>query len=186
MKAMAHFEAGPGDLELIVDTFSEGIGARMAYDVTVRCSELNVSADVDPSSPESLSGSVEIPVAAFAAHALYRNKSRKPADLSTSDARQIGEKSRDKLREALGSHIRLELGAERGASEAIVLAKVEGAGTTLRLHLTATESGDTLELSGRGEASLSQLGVPKVKAPLGLMVVADRIELKLRGKLRRA
>ncbi len=183
---MAHYEAGPGDLELIVETFSEGIGARMAYDVSVRCSELNVSADVDPSQPESLSGSVEIPIAAFVAHALHRNKSRRPAELSSSDARQIGEKSRDKLREAFGSHIRLKLTAERRAGEAVVLAEVEGAGTTLRLNVSATPKADALELSGTGEASLSRLGVPKVKAPLGLMVVADRVQLKLSGRLRQA
>ncbi|MEZ4373299.1 MAG: hypothetical protein R3B07_20925 [Polyangiaceae bacterium] len=183
---MAHYEAGPGDLELIVDTFSEGIGARMAYDVTVRCSELNVSADVDPETPESLTGSVEIPVAAFVAHALYRNKSRRPADLSSSDARQIGEKSRDKLREAFGSHIRMKLKAERRSADSVVLAEVEGASTTLRVNVSATPRDGALELSGRGEASLSKLGVPKVKAPLGLMVVADRVELKLSGKLRLA
>ncbi|MCA9627753.1 MAG: hypothetical protein KC766_08810 [Myxococcales bacterium] len=183
---MAHYEAGPGDLELIVDTFSEGIGARMAYDVSVRCTELNVSADVDPTSPESLSGSVEIPVAAFVAHALYRNKSRRPADLSSSDARQIGEKSRDKLRDAFGTHIRLKLKAERRGPEALVLAEVEGTQATLRLSLSATPKGDALELTGKGEASLNELGVPKVKAPLGLMVVSDRIELKLSGKLRAA
>lgn len=180
---MPRYTAQPGDLELIVETLSEGIGARMAYDVSVRSRQLTLSLEGDPLTPDSLSGEVSLPVSSFEAHALHRNKSRAPAELSPSDARQIGEKTQAKLTEAFGSQIRLELSAESKAGALVVLARVKGA--LIRLEVSREDTADgALRISASGHASLAALGVPKVKAPLGLMVVADRVALKVTGRLR--
>ncbi len=39
---------------------TEGLGARLAYDVTVAASEVSISAEIDPESPERSSASLTI------------------------------------------------------------------------------------------------------------------------------
>ncbi len=182
---MPRYTAEPGELELIVETLSEGIGARMAYDVSVRSRGLTLRLDGEPSAPASLTGEVTLPVSSFQAHALHRNRNRQPAELSESDARQIAEKTQAKLKDAFGTQIRVELSAEGRAGSLVVLARVHDA--LIRLEVSQQDAaGGAVEITASGHASLAALGVPKVKAPLGLMVVADRITLRVSGQLRLA
>lgn len=191
------YAALPEQLELVVATVSEGLGAAMAYDVSVRSRGLTLASPVDDGELADWRGEATIPVDSFVAYQLHRHKSGKPATLSDSDAQQITTKTQKHLREAFGDTIQLTLSLAKPPQPELrlptlsgveVRAEVSGARAPLQLTLSLNaQSNDAgpseLAVEGRGSASLSSLGVAKVKAPLGLLVVADRIELTLRGVL---
>lgn len=173
------------DAELIVETFTEGLGARAAYDVTVATKSVRLAAEVRRNAPAESTCRVEIPVDSFEAHALHRTKSRKPADLSSSDASTIRGKSQDKLRSTFGPKVIVEAssGTDIGGGRHRFSAKTNGA--TFSVEVESTLSDDGLELTATAKPRLSALGVAKVKGPLGVITVADEIQLRLTAKLSR-
>ncbi len=194
------YAALPGQLELVVATVSEGLGAAMAYDVSVRSQGLTLTSPVDDDQLTDWRGEATIPIDSFIAYQLHRHKSGKLTTLSDSDAQQITTKTQKHLREAFGDTIRLTLtqrASKRQPELALTEPKVTGIQLsaevrgarapldfTLSLAAKSNQNGPSeLAVEGHGSTSLSSLGVAKVKAPLGLLVVADRVELTLRGVL---
>ncbi len=175
-----------GSARLIVQTDSEGWFAGVAYDVAVATPDAVVVAQVDVDAPERSTATLSVPVRSFVAHALRRHGSKKPAALSDAEARQIAGKCRDALERAFGPSLEVTIGAgaRRRDGHAAFEATVRGSRQPVEVVIDLLEvTPERVRIAGHGVASLAALGVPGVKAPLGLMVVADRIEIGFEATL---
>jgi hypothetical protein len=177
------FLAAPGDARVVVQTDAEGWFAGVAFDVAVRSRQVAVEAELDPAHPERCRATVTIPTGSFEPHALRHHRSKKPARLSDAEAREIRDKTERALRQAFGPSIVVNVDGGERRGELLVARAAVGASGRLALELEALEIGDRIRVRGRATASLRALGVTPPKAPLGAMVVADRVEITIEATL---
>lgn len=100
--------------------------------------------------------------------------------LSDGDRREIEDRMR---RDAFGAG-RVEIavkGASRSRGTATV--RLRGPSETVDLDVRATPKGSGFAVDARAKVSLSRLGVPEIKGPLGAFKVADEVEISLVGDL---
>jgi hypothetical protein len=167
----------PAASRIRVQTFAEGLFARLAHDLELACGSLSGAA-----SREEATATVEVPLAGIAVGGVLRDGAVDVHALSAGDRREILEKMRRDVFRAQGEDARVR-----------VESTLDGAGGTARLRIM-TPNGRTTEtttrpvvrdeagaapvrVTGSLELSLSAIGSDVVKGPMNAFRVTDTVRV---------
>lgn len=158
-----------------IRTFAEGVFARLAHDLELRCGALSASGILDRDAGKG-SCIVEVRLGAIEVTGVLANGTVDPRALSTSDRRDILEKMRREVFHASADAI-VRVAGSRDPSPEISVTFPSGRTVKVNPRARVEHDDTSVRVEGQCELSLRALGSDNVKGPMGAFRVKDRVEV---------
>lgn len=161
-----------GASRLAVRTHAKGMLARLAHDLEIVATTLDVRVDDDGG---AWTAEIKVPVPSLRVDGALRGDRVDPTVLSPGDRAEIERKLREEVLVGGSEVIVRASGSAHERGEATV----SFGSRSMRVPVShqTTEREGHIEVKGRCEVSLRELGVAEVKGPLGAFRVGDSIEV---------
>ncbi|HVH43078.1 MAG TPA: hypothetical protein VM925_12075 [Labilithrix sp.] len=160
-----------------IQTFAEGLFARLAHDLELVCRECTGSAE--RVSDDRGSANLEIPISKIDVSGTLKNGHVDPNGLSPSDRADCLAKMRKDVFHVSGDArevVRIEATAEGGKAR-VRVTPPNGRGVDGAVTVRIVSDADTVRVSGRFAVSLDAIGAAPVKGPMNAFRVKDAVEL---------
>jgi hypothetical protein len=161
-----------------INTFAEGLLARLAHDLELVCGELSGSAAPSPNGATSGTARVEAPLRGISVGGVLGKDGRlHERALSANERRDIVAKMQsDVFHAGPDAVVRIEVQLE-GAEARVRLVPPNGRAVETVVRTDVTAEGRALRAKGSFEVSLSAIGSDAVKGPMGAFRVKDRVRV---------
>ncbi|MGK4005944.1 hypothetical protein WMF31_25205 [Sorangium sp. So ce1036] len=172
----------PAASRLVVRTRAIGMLARLAHDLEITAARLRGRARLDGA---SWTAELEVDVAGLRVAGILRGDRLDPDALSAGDRREIERRMREEVLRGTEVVAVRASGATRDRAE--VRVQVASGSAALTARVSSHDRGDgAVGVVGGCQLSLSALGVPEIKGPLGAFRVRDELEILVDLTLRPA
>jgi hypothetical protein len=171
----------PSRSRVRIQTFAEGLLARLAHDLELLCNDLSGSGargGAGEGAATNGTASVEAPLRGMVVAGVLGKDGRvDPRGLSASEQRDAITKMQNEVFHAgADAVVRIETHYEAGSARVrLVPPNGKAVETVVRPEVRA--EGDTLHAKGAFEISLSSIGSDAVKGPMGAFRVKDRVKV---------
>lgn len=169
----------PARSRVRLQTFAEGLLARLAHDLELACGDLSGTASrADGGSTTTGTASIEAPIRAIAiAGVLGKDGRVDERGLSTSEKSDAATKMRhDVFHAGHDGVVRVEVELE-GTSARVRVAPPRGKAVEVIVRPEVRAEGDALRATGTFDLSLSALGSDVVKGPMNAFRVKDKVKV---------
>lgn len=157
-----------------IRTFAEGLLARLAHDLELRCGDLEGTATRDG---EGGSAKIEAPIAAISVAGVLHGERVDERGLSPSDQRDVLEKmKRDVFHASGGGEVVVEATLDAGRARVKVIPP-NGRAFDATTRVELVDDAGAVRARGSLSLSLSAIGSDAVKGPMGAFRMKDKVEI---------
>ncbi|MBS2013187.1 MAG: hypothetical protein JST00_09885 [Deltaproteobacteria bacterium] len=160
-----------------VQTFAEGLFARLAHDLELTCSELSGRATREsaPGEPTKGTATIEVPLRGLAIAGVLKSGVVDTGAMSPSDRRDaLSKMQHDVFHVRADAVVRVEVHAE-GASARVRIVPPNGKAVEVVTKPELALEGSAVRAKGKLELSLEAIGSDVVKGPMNAFRVKDRV-----------
>jgi hypothetical protein len=166
----------PAQSRVRVQTFAEGLFARLAHDLELVCGDLSGTASRSDDSTGT--ASIEIPLRGFAVAGVLGKDGRvDERGLGATEQRDcLAKMQRDVFHASADAVVRVEVHAG-GASARVRVVPPNGKAVETVIRPEVRADGDVTRATGSFEVSLMAIGSDVVKGPMGAFRVKDKVKV---------
>jgi hypothetical protein len=162
-----------GASRLLIHTSATGLLARFAHDLEIEATKPDLDARVEG---KRWKATLRAPVAGMRVVGVRKGEKVREDVLSHSDQDEIHRRLREQVLVAMDT-VRVEAHGDAPEQGEATVILARGRQTVRLSSRVETNHGAGTTISGRCKLSLSKLGVPEVKGPLGAFRVFDEVEI---------